>query len=168
MSDAYVGEIRLFSGDFAPTGWALCDGSELPVAGNEDLFGLLGATFGGDGLNTFAVPDMRGRLPLHMGQGSGTSASALGTAGGQETVAVSAEQLPAHTHALAAKTSSGTAGNPSGNVLSASPSIALFEVDDPTTTLAPSVGTAGSDEPHDNMMPFVALNYIIAMTGFAE
>jgi microcystin-dependent protein len=169
VSDSYVGEIRLFAGDFVPEGWAPCDGSELPIASNGDLFGLLGTTFGGDGLSTFAVPDLRGRVPVHIGQAPGMSSYALGAAGGSEAHTLTPAEIPAHTHAAAAKTTSGSTPNPGGNVLAGSPNIDLFVEDEPTVSLAAeTVGTGGEDAPHDNLMPFVALNYIIATGGFAE
>src|SRR5690348_4194011 len=121
MANNFVGEIRMFAGNFAPAGWMLCNGQLLPIAENETLFQLIGTTYGGDGQSTFALPDLRGRLPLHFG-----NAYVLAQAGGVETVTLTTPQIPAHTHALMASTSAGTENAPSNNVTAASPTVTLY------------------------------------------
>lgn len=117
MSDPFVGEIRMFAGDYAPEGWALCNGQLLSVSQYQTLFALLGTTYGGDGSSTFALPDMRGRLPVHFGQGTGLTPRTLGASGGSETVALSTAQMPSHGHTMQASADPASTTDPSGNVL---------------------------------------------------
>src|SRR6184192_840441 len=118
MAQPYVGEIRMFAGNFAPAGWMFCDGTSLPISENETLFQLIGTTYGGDGQTTFALPDLRGRVPVHQGTDPNTSSNyVIGEAGGVETVTLTTQQIPAHTHALTATTAAGTQPNPGGNLL---------------------------------------------------
>ena len=163
MPSPYVGEVRIFAGDYAPAGWAVCDGTELPVADNAELFALVGTTYGGDGVDTFKLPDLRARAALHAGQGPGTSSYAMGATGGVEQVAVTTGQLPAHSHGLAVSTSGGTGNDAEGNVLAES-SINLFIAEAPTSLMASTaVVPIGSSNGHENRMPFIALNYIVAV-----
>ena len=166
MADPYVGEVRLFAGNFAPNGWALCQGQLLAIAENTALFQLIGTTYGGDGLSTFALPDLRGRVPLHQGAGAGLSNRLIGQTGGSEQVTLTAAQLPAHTHAqLASKVPAQAAAGPSGSVLAAA-SVNLYGNGPPTTPMVANATAPNSGgQPHDNMAPFLAMNYIIALFG---
>jgi len=160
VSSPYLGEIRLFAGNFAPTGWALCQGQTLQISGNDALFALIGTTYGGDGQNTFNLPDLRGRVPVHVGTGY-----ALGQSGGEETVTLTAAQLPSHGHAPQAASNSAASPDPGGNVW-ATASDTPYSTSTPTAAMnAQTVGSAGGSQPHDNMLPFVALNFIIALNG---
>lgn len=167
MSTPYIGEIRLFAGSFAPLGWALCQGQLLAIAENETLFNLIGTTYGGDGEQSFGLPDLRGRVPIHQGAGPGRSPRFIGELGGTEAVTLSDAQLPAHSHTVFATTApaSATAG-PAGGVL-ATASVPLYGSTVSGTTLAPAAITpaSGGNQPHENMAPFLALNYIISLYG---
>jgi microcystin-dependent protein len=166
MSDAYYGEIRIFAGNFAPLGWAFCDGQPLPIDQNESLFILIGTTYGGDGQSTFALPDLRGRAPVHQGQGPGLSNYLIGEAGGVESVTLTTQQIPAHTHALAATNASGTQLNPGGNLLANSQGPQPYIQENPDGNLnAQAVGAAGGSQPHDNLQPHLGLNFIISLVG---
>jgi microcystin-dependent protein len=166
MSDPFVGEIRMFAGNFAPVGWAFCDGQLLPISENDVLFQLIGTTYGGDGQETFALPDLRGRLPIHMGQGPGLSNRIIGEEGGTEAVTLTVQQIPVHTHATVLSNGAGSESTPAGNVLAASPNVRLYRPGSATTALHPaSVGPAGGSQPHDNLMPFLCVNFIISLFG---
>lgn len=163
MSNPYVGEIRLFGGNFAPAGWAFCDGSLQSIAENETLFALIGTTYGGDGEQTFALPDLRGRVPVHVGPGF-----AQGQAGGSEQVTLSSAHLPAHGHPLLGTSATASTTDPSGAVPASLAEVTTFAygTDAPLTTLdARTVGPAGGGTPHDNLQPYLALNYIISLYG---
>lgn len=161
MSQPFVGEIRMFAGNFAPAGWQFCDGSVLPISEFETLFNLIGTTYGGDGQTTFAVPDLRGRLPIHQGNGF-----TLAETGGAETVTLTAAQTPVHSHAFLASTDNGTTINPAGNsparfvgnnaYLQAIPNVAFA---------ANSIGNDGGSQPHDNMQPYLCVSFIISLFG---
>jgi microcystin-dependent protein len=162
MSNPYVGEIKMFPGNFAPVDWAICDGSLLPIAGNDVLFTLIGTTYGGDGVNTFALPDLRARAPLHQGPGF-----TIGQTGGVETVNLSLNQIPAHSHVPQA--ASGATGNPAnspaGNFWSGWTG-GQFTAQAPTVSLdTGAIGLDGGSQPHDNMVPFLAINFIISLFG---
>ena len=167
MAEPYVGEIRMFAGSFPPVGWAFCDGQTMAVAENETLFNLIGTTYGGDGVETFALPDLRGRVPVHMGQGPGLSQNnQIGDEFGAETVTLTTQQIPTHRHALQASTAGGTTARASGAVLASAPAAAAFVGDAPNTALAPnSAAGQGGSQPHDNMPPYVAISYIISLFG---
>ena len=161
MSQPYNGEIRMFAGNFAPAGWMFCDGQILPISEFAVLFTLIGTTYGGDGQQTFALPDLRGRLPIH--QGSGFT---LAQNGGVETVTVTVQQLPVHTHPMVASTGGGNVNTPKNNVTAASPSVTLYiqdAVDSPWAVGA--VSPAGGSQPHDNLQPYLAINFIISLFG---
>ena len=168
MSEPFVGEIRMFAGNFAPRGWAFCDGQLLAVSQNDALFSLLGTIYGGDGRTTFGLPDLRGRIPIHAGNGPGLSPRQLGSKAGNENVTLTVNQLPPHTHALNGSTAAGTAASPAGAVPSASTTIDLYATADPVASdaLASSaLANAGGSQPHSNLMPFLCVNFIIALVG---
>ncbi len=167
MSDNFVGEIRIFAGNFAPKDWAFCRGQLIPISQNTALFSLLGTTYGGNGTSNFALPDLQGRAPMQPGQAPGLSPYALGQQDGAETVTLSAAQKPAHSHPLRASSAAANASDPTGNVLANAGSGALYASGPADTPLsAGAVGPAGGDGlEHNNLMPYLPVNYIIAMTG---
>ncbi|AZO57370.1 MAG: phage tail protein [Mesorhizobium sp.] len=167
MSQPYVGEIRMFGGNFAPAGWMFCQGQLLPISENDTLFNLIGTTYGGDGQETFALPNLSGRIPIHAGQGPGMSQNyALGEAAGVESVTLTTSQIPAHGHALMASLNTASDPNPGGNVLATSPTISAYVVDVAGAGLAGnSLTTAGGSNPHDNFMPYLCVNFIISLFG---
>jgi microcystin-dependent protein len=167
MAQPYVGEIRMFAGNFAPAGWQFCDGSLLPISENETLFQLIGTTYGGDGQSTFAVPDLRGRVPVHQGtlSGSGTTFS-LAQSGGVESVTLTLNQLPAHTHAFVASQNQAGTTNPPANVVGQIPGGSIYIEDDATVALAPgTIGTVGGSQPHDNFQPYLCISFILSLFG---
>jgi microcystin-dependent protein len=164
MSDQYIGEIRMVGFNFAPVEWALCNGQLLSIAQNAALFALLGTTYGGDGQNTFALPNLQSRIPFHAGSNSG-NVLVLGQLAGSETVTLTTTQIPAHTHSLAASSGTGTQPSPAGGVWAAS-SLNQFSTEAAAHTMAPSTVTAtGGSQPHDNLPPFQVINFIIALNG---
>ena len=162
MAQPYVGEIRMFAGNFAPAGWMFCEGQLLPISENETLFQLIGTTYGGDGESTFALPDLRGRIPLHQGNGF-----ILAETGGAEEITLTVNQVPAHAHPFLASTSSGTTANAQGGLLCSSPSILLYiEGQGPDTSLNPAaVGPVGGSQPHTNFQPYLCVDFIISLFG---
>ena len=162
MAQPYVGEIRMFAGNFAPAGWFLCGGQLLPISENEVLFQLIGTTYGGDGESTFALPDLRGRLPLHQGGGF-----VLGQPGGVETVTLTVQQMAAHTHPMIASTNLGQDPNPSGKIVAQIGGGALPYIQDVTDTNlnALAVTNVGGNQPHTNLQPFLCVNFIISQFG---
>ncbi len=162
MSESFVGEIRMFAGNFAPAGWAFCDGSLLAISENETLFQLIGTTYGGDGQATFALPDLRGRLPMHQGNGA-----VIAQSGGAESVTITSNTMAAHTHTLSASGNIGSQSTAPNNVLSVSPSIAFYKAPPFPITLAPQAlpGAAGGSQPHNNFQPYLCLNFIISLFG---
>jgi microcystin-dependent protein len=165
VSSPFIGEIRLFGGNFAPAGWALCDGSILPISENDALFNLIGTTYGGDGQVTFALPDLRGRVPMHMGTGPGGVPFVIGERSGAETVTLTQNQIPNHTHLPVAATSAGPT-NPANAVWGYAAQARPYAAPpaDINMDLA-AVGTAGGSQPHENMMPFLGVNFIISLFG---
>lgn len=161
MSNPYVGEIRMFGGNFAPAGWMFCEGQLLPISENETLFNLIGTTYGGDGQSTFALPDLRGRLPIHQGNGF-----ILAETGGVEEVTLTTQQIPIHTHALIATGTVGTALNPAGNVTAQGITITIYrEAPANTPTAATAIGQVGGSQPHTNFQPYLCINFIISLFG---
>jgi microcystin-dependent protein len=162
MAQPYVGEIRMFGGNFAPAGWMFCDGQLLPISENETLFNLIGTTYGGDGESTFALPDLRGRLPIHQGSGF-----VLAETGGAEEITLTVNQIASHTHPLLASTSPGISSNAQNNDICSSPSLLLYiEGQSPDTNLSPSVvGPVGGSQPHTNFQPYLCVDFIISMFG---
>lgn len=166
MSEPYVGEIRIFAGNFAPRGWAFCDGQLLAINHHDTLFSLFGTYYGGDGHTTFGLPDLRGRIPVHHGTGPGLGPYPLGATGGAERVTVSTAQLPRHTHTLRASSAAGSSSDPAGHVLASAPSVTALTATAPDTSLAPAmISPAGDSQPHENRMPSYAIHYIVALVG---
>lgn len=166
MADQFVAEIRIFAFNFAPVGWAFCDGQLLPISQNTALFSLLGTTYGGDGKTTFALPNLQGSAPMQPGQGPGLSLHDLGEASGSETVTLLQTEIPSHSHSLQFSTAAGTANNPANNLLAVPRSGSLYAAPVPPqqmdfNMLAP----AGGSMPHNNMMPYLTMNFCIAMQG---
>ena len=161
MAQPYVGEIRMFAGNFAPAGWMFCEGQLLPISENETLFNLIGTTYGGDGQSTFALPDLRGRIPVH--QGSGLT---LAEVGGAETITLTVNQIPAHNHPIAASTDTAQQTSPNGKVLGQS-STALMYIEDSTDSnfSAQAVGSVGGRQPHDNIKPYLCVDFLISLFG---
>lgn len=163
MSEPFVGEIRMVGFSFAPVGWQACDGSLLPISEYETLFNLIGTTYGGDGQSTFAAPDLRGRVPIHLGPSIGR---AMGLSSGSETVTLNVNTMPNHTHTMLAADAIGGAKAPNNNFLARTTTINLYSGDPPDRTLSPSTVTpTGGSQPHENMAPFLCINFIISLYG---
>jgi microcystin-dependent protein len=166
MSDPFVAEIRIFAGNFAPTGWATCDGQLMPISQNTALFSLLGTFYGGDGKSTFALPNLAGSAPIGQGQGPGLSLRSLGEVGGETTVTLLGTEMPAHNHSVLASNQIGTDRTPQGEDLARSKGMNLYG---PSGTIVPlasqATTSAGSSLPHNNLQPYLAMTFIIAMQG---
>jgi microcystin-dependent protein len=161
MAQPYVGEIRMFAGNFAPAGWMFCEGQLLPISENETLFQLLGTTYGGDGQSTFALPDLRGRLPLHQGNGF-----ILAETGGAEEITLTVNQIPAHSHPFLASANNALTANAQDNVLSQIPSYTPYFASQANTPLsAVSVTSTGGSQPHTNFQPYLCVDFIISLFG---
>jgi microcystin-dependent protein len=163
MAQPYVGEIRMFAGNFAPAGWMFCEGQLLPISEYETLFNLIGTTYGGDGQSTFALPDLRGRLPLHQGNGF-----TLAETGGAETVTLTVAQIPAHTHALLATNNTAAGTAPATQVFAASSEVTVspYGSDAPQIAISPQmVGSTGGSQPHNNFQPYLCVDFIISLFG---
>ena len=168
MSSPFIGEIRMFAGTFAPRQWAFCDGQLMPVSGSPTLFSLLGNTYGGDGRTTFGLPDLRGRVPLHYGAGPGLTPRDRGQKIGTETETLSLNEMPNHNHSLEANSNPGDTRGPVGDILARSPIGAPFynpQATSPTTLSSKTVDNAGGGAAHANMMPFLAVQFIISLDG---
>jgi microcystin-dependent protein len=168
MANPFVGEIRMFAGNFPPSGWAFCDGSLLPISENDTLFALIGTIYGGDGQNTFALPDLRGRVPVHQGQGPGLSPRVIGQLAGTENVTLIPTQLPAHNHVLNATTTAavagtGVAGSLTGTVATGTQIYGSTPGGAPLA--ASALTSSGGNQPHNNMAPFLSVNFIISLFG---
>ena len=161
MAQPYVGEIRMFAGNFNPAGWMFCEGQLVPISENETLFQLIGTTYGGDGQSTFALPDLRGRLPLHHGNDF-----VLAETGGAEEITLTVNQIPAHTHALLASEAVGSAASPQGSVLAASGSSNVYRPGPAVVSMSnKTVSPVGGSQPHTNLQPYLCINFIIALFG---
>lgn len=161
MSQPFVGEIRMFAGNFAPAGWMFCEGQLLPISEFETLFNLIGTTYGGDGQSTFALPDLRGRLPIHQGNGF-----TLSETGGAEDVTLTVSQIPAHSHPFLASTDPGGTRDPGGNVLATAVAGSVYRQQAPTAALnAGSIGSTGGSQPHSNFQPYLCVDFIISLFG---
>lgn len=168
MSSPYIGEIRMFGGNFAPVGWAFCNGALIPISENDTLFLLIGTTYGGDGQNTFALPDLQGRLPMHMGQGAGLSPRTIGEQDGVEMVTLTTNQIPTHSHAPLSVSGNGNQATPQNGVWAGVTS-SIYTSNAPdlvnnafNNTLG---GSGGGSQPHDNMMPYLTISFIISLFG---
>ena len=161
MAQPYVGEIRMFGGNFAPAGWQFCEGQHLQISQNETLFQLIGTTYGGDGQSTFALPDLRGRVPIHVGNGF-----ILAENGGVEEVTLTVNQIPTHSHAFLATTATGTNPNPANGILSAAGNIDLYRETAANTPMSlTTISPVGGSQPHTNFQPYLCVDFIISMFG---
>jgi microcystin-dependent protein len=161
VGQPYIGEIRIFAGNFAPAGWAFCEGQLLAIAENDALFTLIGTTYGGDGQATFGVPDLRGRLPLHRG-----STFIIGEAGGAEEITLAVTQIPGHSHSLLGSTATATAQTPGALVLATAQAQTYFNVPDAPANLSPlAIGAVGGSQPHTNFQSYLCINFIISLFG---
>jgi microcystin-dependent protein len=163
MAQPYVGEIRMFGGNFAPAGWAFCEGQLLPISENETLFQLIGTTYGGDGQETFALPDLRGRIPIHQGNGF-----ILAETGGAEEITLTINQTPAHSHALLCSGNNADSTQPTNNVAGVVTVVGVtaYGTDAPPTNLSPqSISSVGGSQPHTNFQPYLCVDFIISLFG---
>ena len=169
MAETYLGEIRIFGGNFAPRDWALCQGQLVAISQNDKLYALLGTKYGGDGVNTFALPDLRGRLPVHQGQGPTLSHRYMGQRYGSETERLTSSQIPEHTHPLQASTDSATKLDTVGHVLANFDPEKFYNPGEDATQInefsPDAFGVSGGNQPHNNIMPFSGINFIIATRG---
>jgi microcystin-dependent protein len=166
MSTPFIGEIRMFAGNFEPSGWAICDGRLLAIAENDALFTLIGTTYGGDGQSTFALPDLRSRVPVHMGTLTGGGTYTIGQFGGVETLTLTVNQTPAHSHPAQCSAVAATSPSPAGGVWAAGDLAAFTAGANANATMnAGAVSAVGGSQPHDNMVPFLAINFIISLFG---
>jgi microcystin-dependent protein len=169
MGQPFVGEIRMFAGNFAPNGWMFCEGQTLPISENETLFQLIGTTYGGDGEETFNLPNLASRVPIHQGTGPDGTTYVLGEMAGTEQETLTVQQIPAHNHAPAATNGPGTQNSPSGGVLatptSTQPNIVMYNSDSPVAMNAQAISPAGGSQPHENTQPFLCINFIISLFG---
>lgn len=168
MSDPYIGEIRMFGGSFAPAGWVFCDGQLMPISENDALFNLIGTTYGGDGQETFAIPNLQSRVPLHSGTGGGITYQ-LGETGGVESVTLTVQQIPAHNHAMTV-TATNQQLTPQGGVLATATSsqagVTAYQAAAPGVALSPnSISPTGGSQPHDNFQPTLCISYIMSLFG---
>ncbi|RAK63264.1 phage tail protein [Hymenobacter edaphi] len=167
-SSPYIGEIAIFAGNFAPAGWAFCDGSLLPISENDALYALIGTTYGGDGQDTFALPDLRGRAPMHSGAGPGLTSRSVGEQGGAEEVTLTTQQIPNHSHQLSVSTTPGNSASPQGT-MPADGGNGSAQYTQATANLqkqpAQVMGVVGGSQPHTNMQPYLAVHYIISLYG---
>lgn len=161
MAQPYVGEIRMFAGNFAPAGWMFCEGQLLPISENETLFNLIGTTYGGDGQSTFALPDLRGRVPIHQGNGF-----ILAETGGAEEITLTAQQIPTHSHPMLATSAAGVEPNPAGKVTGEVTTGDIYLDDNPSTNMAAAaISTVGGSQPHTNFQPYLCVDFIISLFG---
>jgi len=166
MADPFVAEIRIFPFNFAPKGWAWCDGQLLPLSQNTALFSLLGTTYGGNGNSNFALPDLQGRAPMHPGQGPGLSLHDLGETGGSETVTLLESEIPSHSHAWRASAADATNSTPAGEMLATGVGIGQYAAPGPLVSLnANALAPAGGDQPHNNLQPYLTFYFCIALQG---
>ena len=167
MSEPFVGEIRMFAGNFAPRGWAFCDGQLLAVSQNDALFSLLGTIYGGDGRTTFGLPDLRGRIPIHAGTGPGLSPRRLGAKAGAEDVTLTVNQLPSHSHTVRCVKDNGNQTSPTGHVWAANTTnqYAAAAPEPTAAANANAISDTGGSQAHFNLMPFLCVHFIIALFG---
>jgi len=161
MAQPYVGEIRMFAGNFAPAGWMFCEGQLLPISENETLFQLIGTTYGGDGESTFALPDLRGRVPIHQGNGF-----ILAETGGAEEITLTVNQIPAHSHQPLCSSGTASISNPTNSVPAVSTAQAYYNTQANPTNMSPSsIGPVGGSQPHTNFQPYLCVNFILSLFG---
>ncbi|MHB8271965.1 phage tail protein [Bradyrhizobium sp.] len=161
MAQPYVGEIRMFGGNFAPAGWQFCDGTLLPISEFETLFNLIGTTYGGDGQSTFAVPDLRGRVPIHQGNGF-----TLAETGGAEEITLTVQQIPAHSHAFFGSSDLANSANPATSLVARSPQVNMFINANPSAAMSPQfLSNTGGSQPHTNFQPYLCISFIISLFG---
>jgi len=166
MSNPYIGEIRMFGGNFPPSGWAFCDGQLLPISENDALFNLIGTTYGGDGQSTFALPDLRGRVPIHLGTGPGLGTYSIGEQAGVESVTLTTQQIPTHTHPWMASTGPGTSNTPVNNVGGSPPVMKPYRLGTPGDAMSQvTIQPAGGQQPHENLQPYLTISFIISLFG---
>ena len=166
MAEAFLGEIRMFGGSFAPVGWAVCNGALLAISQYDALYALIGTTYGGDGVTTFGLPDLRGRVPIHQGTSS-LGTYTVGQIGGTEAVTLTTNQIPAHTHAFLGRAAAANSSDPTGRVLGTAQFDAYTASDNTPVNLASdAVAITGGSQPHDTMGPYLAINYIICLEGY--
>jgi len=166
MSEPFIAEIRVWACNFAPRGWAFCNGQLLPIAQNTALFAIVGTTYGGDGRTTLGLPDLQGRAPMHAGNGPGLTPRRLGETGGISTVTLTAAQMPQHTHTLMGNSAAAATGNPSGAQLADTDPLRNYGPLRANENLAPqAVANAGGSQPHNNLQPYLSLNFTIALVG---
>jgi microcystin-dependent protein len=168
MSEPFLAEVRIFAGNFAPRGWAFCDGQLLPISQNTALFSLIGTIYGGDGRSTTALPNLQGRAPMHPGRGPGLTERRLGQRGGSTTETLTEAQMPNHTHGVMAANAQAGVGSPDGNALNRLVDEQVFQnpvTSTPVNMAGQMVGNTGGGQAHDNMQPYLGLNFIIALVG---
>ncbi|MFL6335782.1 MAG: phage tail protein [Pyrinomonadaceae bacterium] len=164
MPEPYIGEIRMFAGNFAPAGWAFCNGALIPISENDTLFTLIGTTYGGDGQETFALPNLQSRVPMHQGTNGGQTFT-IGEMAGVETVTLGVQQIPVHTHLLLCSTSLASTQTPGGNVAAQAAAAAYTSASSPILMNSQSVTPVGGSQPHENMQPYLCINFIISLFG---
>src|SRR5687767_1424528 len=165
MSQPYIGEIRMFGGNFAPAGWAFCNGQTIPISENDALFTLIGTTYGGDGQETFNLPNLQSRVPMHMGNGPDGASYQLAEAAGVESVTLTTQQIPIHTHQLLGSNTTAATQTPGGNVAAQGAGQNYTSADSPITMPANSVSPTGGSQPHENLQPYLCINFIISLFG---
>lgn len=166
MGEPFIGEIRMFGGNFAPAGWAFCDGQLMAISENDALFTLIGTTYGGDGQETFGIPNLQSRVPIHAGTAASGTTYTLGEMAGTETVTLTVQQLPIHSHAMLGSTNTASIQTPAANVVGKSTQIDLFINAQPGDALnASAITPVGGSQPHDNVQPFLCINFILSLFG---
>jgi microcystin-dependent protein len=165
MSEPFLAEVRMVGFNFAPRGWAFCDGQILPISQNQSLYSLLGTTYGGDGRTSFALPDLRGRTPVHVGSSNGGTSHSLGSKGGAETHTLAVGEMPQHTHTFNASTADGNGVLPANSILASTPNQTYHEATNLVNMNSTAVASVGGGQSHVNMQPYLAVNFCIALQG---
>ena len=166
MSQPFIGEIRMFGGNFAPAGWAFCDGQLIPISENDALFTLIGTTYGGDGQETFALPNLQSRVPIHAGTGPSGTTYQLAEMAGTEQETLTVQQIPSHTHAFLGSTTAATLTSPKDSVVATSAQVAYLTIATASVAMnANAITPAGGSQPHENCQPFLCINFIISLFG---